>query len=157
MSKLSDRKPMPRLIGNWSTDLYIYRSRVVHAAIKIPLLFNWIIGNNMKQDLPVHKPSTDHVAILGGSNSRQLSILQDHQPDLEPFEKMLRKVSLKPRFIAARNLDRKIITSHINALGSDVTDKVGGHGVAGLLKTGTFAIRAGPALAAADFLQYRSF
>ncbi|CAG8203330.1 unnamed protein product [Penicillium olsonii] len=72
-------------------------------------------------------------------------IIDRYRPDLKEFEDVYRHIHANPELSGEEEETAKIASDHLNSLGFEVTTKIGGHGVAGVLRNGngpTILVRA---------------
>ncbi|KAJ5773048.1 Amidohydrolase [Penicillium paradoxum] len=63
-------------------------------------------------------------------------IISRHRPDLKPFEDVYRHLHTEPELSGQEEQTAKIASDHLKAAGFEVHTKIGGHGVAGILRNG---------------------
>jgi amidohydrolase len=63
-------------------------------------------------------------------------IINRYRPDLKPFEDVYRHIHANPELSGQEVETAKIASDHLNSIGFEVTTKIGGHGVAGVLRNG---------------------
>jgi amidohydrolase len=63
-------------------------------------------------------------------------IINRNRPDLKPFEEIYRHLHTEPELSGQEEQTAKIASDHLKATGFEVHTKIGGHGVAGVLRNG---------------------
>ncbi|KAJ5383581.1 Amidohydrolase [Penicillium concentricum] len=74
---------------------------------------------------------------LRDKNNDLAEIINRHRPDLKPFEDVYRHLHTNPELSGQEEQTAKIASDHLKAAGFEVHTKIGGHGVAGILRNGT--------------------
>ncbi|KAJ5959352.1 Amidohydrolase [Penicillium vulpinum] len=64
-------------------------------------------------------------------------IINTHRPDLKPFEDVYRHLHANPELSGQEEETAKIASDHLQSVGFEVHTKIGGHGVAGVLRNGS--------------------
>jgi len=70
------------------------------------------------------------------NNSDLSSIVQRHRPDLAPFEDIYRDIHQHPDLSRQEDRTATIAASYLKKIGYEVQEKIGGHGVSGVLRNG---------------------
>lgn len=63
-------------------------------------------------------------------------IINRYRPDIKPFEDVYRHLHTNPELSGQEEQTAKIASDHLKSLGFEVHTKIGGHGVAGILRNG---------------------
>ncbi|KAJ5928323.1 Amidohydrolase [Penicillium verhagenii] len=69
-------------------------------------------------------------------NSHLSDLLDKYRPDLKPYEEIYRHIHQNPELSGQEEQTAKIASDHLQTLGFEVHSKIGGHGVAGVLRNG---------------------
>ncbi|KAF9886997.1 hypothetical protein FE257_010613 [Aspergillus nanangensis] len=64
------------------------------------------------------------------------ALLQKHRPDLKPYEDLYRHLHTFPELSGEEEETAATVAKHLNNLGFEVHTRIGGHGVAGVLRNG---------------------
>lgn len=64
------------------------------------------------------------------------AIVEKYRPQLEPFEAIYRRLHASPELSSQEEQTAAIAAGHLESLGFEVHTKIGGHGVAGILRNG---------------------
>ncbi|KAJ5088456.1 hypothetical protein N7456_012072 [Penicillium angulare] len=64
-------------------------------------------------------------------------IVQDYMPDLTPFEEQYRSFHRNPELGKQESKTASIAAEHLKSLGFEVHERIGGYGVAGVLRSGS--------------------
>ena len=70
------------------------------------------------------------------SNNGSSEIIKNHMPNLEPFEHIYKDIHHHPELGKHESRTAGIASEHLQQLGFQVSDKIGGHGIVGVLKNG---------------------
>ncbi|CAI7670554.1 unnamed protein product [Penicillium bialowiezense] len=65
------------------------------------------------------------------------AIIDRYRPDIQPFEEVYRHIHANPELSGQEEQTAKIASDHLQSLGFEVTTKIGGHGVSGVLRNGS--------------------
>ncbi|OQE46758.1 hypothetical protein PENCOP_c001G01513 [Penicillium coprophilum] len=74
---------------------------------------------------------------LRDKNNDLAEIINCHRPDLEQFEDVYRHLHTNPELSGQEEQTAKLASDHLKAIGFEVHTKIGGHGVAGVLRNGS--------------------
>lgn len=74
--------------------------------------------------------------MIPDENNKLGEIVNHYRPDIEPFEDVYRRIHANPELSGEEVETAKIASDHLNSLAFEVITKIGGHGVAGILRNG---------------------
>ncbi|CAG8420263.1 unnamed protein product [Penicillium salamii] len=82
---------------------------------------------------------------MNPEQSKLGEIIDRYRPEIGEFEDVYRNIHANPELSGQEEQTAKIASDHLKSLGFEVTTKIGGHGVAGILRNGngpTILVRA---------------
>ncbi|KAL4885296.1 hypothetical protein BJY04DRAFT_214631 [Aspergillus karnatakaensis] len=92
----------------------------------------------LDHDEPNNPSETGNIvyAEIDTQNNSLQSIIDKYRPDLVPYESIYRDLHNAPELSGQEKETSSLVTDHLKRLGFEVHDKIGGYGVAGVLRNG---------------------